>query len=107
MKFAEYRFRDDDLPGPVKPPDVHLLIKRAWFHECPFVVGTLGSELVPVDCSVDWMRLELTHSPTMAFPIKAYEDAYAAGPDEQAENISTLFGSPAAKAFAAGHAECH
>ena len=102
MKFAEYGIREDGLPGPVKPPDVHLLIKRAWFHECPFVVETLGSELVPVDCSVDWMRLELTHSPTMAFPMKAYEEAYAAA-DEDGENISTLFESPTAKAL---HAEC-
>lgn len=94
MKFREYGIREDGLPGPLKEPDVHLVVKRANFHQCEYVWRMTGSEdaAVPLDGYMDWFRLELKHSPINAFPFRAWEVAYGAPEDdEDVEDFGGVF----------------
>lgn len=93
MKFSEYGVREDGCPGPVKQtPEVELVVKRAFFHRCQFVRETSGSELVPVDGVFDWFRLELRNSPTPAFPMRAFVEAYGSSGGAE-EEINTVLGT--------------
>lgn len=71
MKFSQFSWRADGLPGPLCDQNVYIIMRKAMFHQC-----TSGLLSPSIDGCFGWFKLELRHSPTPAFPMKAYEDAY-------------------------------
>ncbi|KAF8474628.1 hypothetical protein BDZ91DRAFT_788930 [Kalaharituber pfeilii] len=82
MRYFKYTYRIDGRPIKDRDPTVELTMQRAFIHQCEWILTTKDSSNASIDGTMDWFELDLRYSPTPAFPMAAYRDAYCLGEPE-------------------------